>query len=105
MQNDYFNFRQFTVQQRRSAMKVTTDACAFGAWAASSIKNKNIPNVLDIGTGTGLLSLMIAQQVNASIDAIELDENTFEEAKENFSSSPWKGRMRAIHGDALTYNF
>ena len=64
MPNPYFRFKQFTVYHDRCSMKVTTDSCFFGAWAAEQIKNLQlkIENILDIGAGSGLLSLMIAQK-------------------------------------------
>ena len=80
-------------------MKVTTDACLFGAWVASLIKKNREPgNILDIGTGTGLLSLMLAQATKSTrIDAVEPNEAAFQEAKDNFSSSPWGDRMHIRH--------
>ena len=85
-------------------MKVTTDACLFGAWVAQEVKN-NIPiaiekKILEIGSGTGLLSLMFAQyNTDSIIDGIEIDKNTCEQAKENVAGSPWSNRINILHGD------
>ena len=76
-------------------MKVCTDACLFGGWVASKIDIAPHQNILDIGTGTGLLSLMIAQAIpsDKSIHAIEIEQNAFEEASNNFQMSPWNHQI------------
>ncbi len=79
-------------------MKVCTDSCIFGAW--SSLKIKNAENILDIGSGTGLLSLMLAQNSLANIDGVELDSESFLQATENIDESPWTARIHIVEGDA-----
>lgn len=96
-----FSFKQFTIQQDRCAMKVGTDGVLLGAWAP--IIN-NPYNVLDIGAGTGLIALMIAQRSNAEqIDAIEIDEEAYEQCVENFEASPWNDRLFCFHADLNEY--
>ncbi|NAY92678.1 methyltransferase [Muricauda sp. JGD-17] len=96
-----FIFKQFTIHQDRSSMKVGTDGVLLGAWA--SVDNQ--PNtILDIGTGTGLIALQMAQRTSAElIDAIELDDETYEQCVANFEESPWSDRLFCYHADFMEF--
>jgi tRNA1Val (adenine37-N6)-methyltransferase len=78
-------------------MKVCTDSCLFGAWIAKKIENKVIDpqRILDIGSGTGLLSLLIAQKSESLIDAVEIDQESFGQTVQNFMESPYSSRLQA----------
>lgn len=90
-----FQFKQFSVSQDRCAMKVGTDGVLLGAWAPT---HNNPFSVLDIGAGTGIIALMLAQRTNAEqIDALEIDEDAHEQAVENFENSPWGDRLFCFH--------
>jgi tRNA1Val (adenine37-N6)-methyltransferase len=103
MSNQHFQFKQFIIQQDRCAMKVSTDACIQGAWTPIA---DNVSNALDIGAGTGLLSLMLAQRkTDIYIDAIELDSDAATQAKENVILSPWKDRVEVVQGNVTLYFF
>lgn len=99
MPNPYFSFKQFTVWHDKCAMKVGTDGVLLGAW--TDVSNAN--SVLDIGTGTGLVALMIAQRCNADIFAIEIDNNAVIQATDNKNRSPWSKRISIIQGDFKTF--
>lgn len=87
-------------------MKVTTDACLFGAWTADRLKEDfAIKNILDIGSGTGLLSLMLAQRTAATIDGIEIQENDFNQSIQNISASPWTSRIQIFSADVKKFPF
>lgn len=94
-----FHFKKFSLTDDRSTMKVGTDAVLLGI-AAGKI---NCNRVLDIGTGCGVISLLIAQQTNAIIDAIDIDEQSCMEAYENFQLSPWSDRLNVLHNDIRIY--
>ena len=95
-----FTFKQFQVNQDRCAMKIGTDGVLLGAWTPLI---NNPFNILDIGAGTGILSLMLAQRSNAApnnvgiIDAIEIDEDAYEQCVENFEASPWGDKLFCFH--------
>ncbi|MFV8332051.1 tRNA1(Val) (adenine(37)-N6)-methyltransferase [Flavobacterium sp. GSP14] len=90
-----FQFKQFSVEQDRCAMKIGTDGVLLGAW--TPIDN-NPFSIIDIGTGTGVIGLMLAQRSNAEqIDALEIDEDAYEQAVDNFENSPWSDRLFCFH--------
>lgn len=90
-----FKFKQFTVLQDRCAMKIGTDSVLLGAWTSLSHQPDSI---LDIGAGTGVLSLMMAQRSDALlIDALEIEDDAYEQCSENFENSPWADRLFCYH--------
>lgn len=90
-----FAFKEFIVNQEKAAMKIGTDAVLLGAWC-SLLKNPN--SILDIGAGTGVIALMLAQRSDAmTIDAVEFDEQAYEQAVENFEQSDWADRLFCYH--------
>lgn len=93
MSNSTFAFKQFVIRQDKCAMKVGTDAVLLGAWV---IPNGSL-NILDIGTGTGVIALMLAQKSKAKIHAIDIDQSAFEQAKINFEESIFKDNLSAEH--------
>jgi|KBSSwiS6_1023812.scaffolds.fasta_scaffold02722_2 tRNA1Val (adenine37-N6)-methyltransferase len=114
MSNSFFRFKQFIIHQDKCAMKVTTDACLFGAWAANitggqesiaDSKQLSIKNILDIGCGTGVLSLMLAQKTDADIDAIEIDDEAAAQAMENEEACSFRNSLKVINDDARNYRF
>jgi len=95
MSNKSFQFKEFTIQQDKTAMKVGTDGVLLGAWVTL---NKSTNSALDIGTGTGLIALQIAQRSEIeTIDALEIEPNAYEQAVENFENSDWGDRLFCYH--------
>ncbi|MBK7175360.1 MAG: methyltransferase [Bacteroidales bacterium] len=104
-----FHFRKFSIDDNLTAMKVGTDAVLLGCWTEPG----NALTILDVGTGTGILALMMAQRTSAEIDAVEIDSKAAEQAKANVDLSPWPDQIR-IHpvsfqhflaGNSKTYPF
>jgi len=103
--NTFFQFKKFIVHQAHTSMKVCTDACLFGAWAASDQRLINAHKILDIGAGTGLLSLLLAQaNINATITAIEIEPAAATEAASNFKLSPWADQLHLVHDAIQNYS-
>ncbi|HFN3770192.1 tRNA(1)(Val) (adenine(37)-N(6))-methyltransferase TrmN [Enterobacter hormaechei] len=101
LRRDGFTFKQFFVAHDRCAMKVGTDGILLGAWAPVA----GVKRILDIGTGSGLQALMLAQRTeeHVTIDAVELDPQAAQQASENAADSPWAERIRVDCADVLTW--
>ena len=95
-----FRFKQFAIQDDRCAQKVGTDGVLLGAWA----RVEEARNILDIGAGSGLIALMVAQRSKAIITAVDLDADAVEQAKENVLRSPWSDRIEVIHQDVREFS-
>ncbi|GAA0872472.1 methyltransferase [Gangjinia marincola] len=96
-----FHFKQFSVHQDQCAMKIGTDGVLLGAWAG---KESNPKNILDVGAGTGVIALQLAQRFpEAYIEAIELDADAFEQCVENFERSTWGDRLFCYHASFAEY--
>ncbi len=94
-----FRFKQFTIWHDKTAMKVGTDGVLLGAWTDCN----NAKTILDIGTGTGLIAIMLAQKSFSEITAIEIDSNAYNQAKENISICKWRDRIIIEEIDFLLY--
>jgi len=98
--NNWFEFKQFRIEQHRAAMKVGTDGVLLGAWTPVGEAQR----ILDVGTGTGLIALMLAQRSASIIDAIEIDTPASEEARFNFEQSKWNSRLKVINMDFFPFS-
>lgn len=95
MSNQVFRFKEFEVEHSKSAMKIGTDAVLLGAWTSI---DDSVTSILDVGSGTGILALQLAQRSTAeTIDAVEIDPEAFEECVTNFENSPWGDRLFCYH--------
>lgn len=99
---DYFHFKKFSVRHDRSGMKVGTDGALLGAWTDV----RQTTQILDIGTGTGLIALMLAQRASESvtIDAVEIENQAYADAQENIAASPWHDRIHLHHTAIQNFN-
>ena len=115
MANEHFDFKQFSIRQDRCAMKVGTDGVLLGAWFSlqpiidTEATTKRY-NILDIGTGTGLIALMAAQRANTyniiyNVDAVEIDASAAQQARENVLISPWKEYIKVINASLADYAY
>ena len=95
MESNCFIFRQFSIKHDKAAMRVGTDGVLLGAWCDTNMARR----ILDIGTGSGLIAIMLAQRSDAYITGIEIDESAAIQAKENANNSPWKNRVEIIKCD------
>ena len=99
MANNYFQFKKFKIVQDGCAMKVGTDGCLLGGWFDCSQSR----NILDVGSGSGLIAIMAAQRCNATVTGVEIDSDAAIQAIENVNNSPWSDRIRIINEDLLSY--
>ena len=99
MANNYFRFKGFTIRQEHTAMKVGTDGVLLGSWAPVPERGR----ILDVGTGTGLIAIMMAQRSGARVTALEIDHDAFLQAKENITNCRWHHRIELIHQSFQDY--
>jgi tRNA1Val (adenine37-N6)-methyltransferase len=93
MSNNYFSFKQFTVHQDQCAMKVGTDGVLLGSW----ISTADASRILDVGSGSGLIAIMLAQRSQAIIDGVEIEKNACLQSRKNAAGSPWHNRINLYH--------
>ena len=95
-----FDFKSFSLRREKAGMKLSTDAVLLGAWTANLLKNQKTAKILDVGTGTGILALIMAQYFSeALVDAVDLDDGAIHDARINFSQSSFSNRLNLIKAD------
>lgn len=99
MSADKFEFKQFAINQSQCAMKVGTDAVLLGAW----VETNEASTILDIGTGTGVIAIMMAQKSSAKIIALDIDAVACEQSRENVKSSPWPNQIKVLNESLQHY--
>lgn len=97
---DVFHFKQFSIAQDKCSMKVGTDGILLGAWTDVS----GVSSILDIGTGTGLIAMMLAQRSNAKVYGLEINESAYEQTVSNFQACPWNENLNAIHDSVQDFS-
>jgi tRNA1Val (adenine37-N6)-methyltransferase len=101
MSTQPFQFKQFSIHQENCLMKVGTDGVLLGAWADA----QNAASILDIGTGTGVIAIMLAQRSPAEqIVGVEIDEQSYVQARQNMNAAPWNDRLEAVHAPIQDYS-
>lgn len=101
-----FRLKEFTIKQEQSALKIGTDGMLLGAWVADKFRSASHLRILDVGTGTGIIALMLAQELPMSeITGIEIDALSAEEAQHNAAHSPFANRVKIIQGDFRKHTF
>ena len=100
MSQETFVLKQFSINQDKCPMKIGTDAVLLGSWVTPT----NEKRILDVGTGTGILALMLAQKSTAHIDAIDIDITAVEQAKENVEFCKWRDRLVVTHATIQQYS-
>ena len=100
MRSSVFAFKEFSVNQDKCSMKLGTDSVLLGAW----VKKEKAKRILDIGTGTGVIALMLAQHTKAEIDAVDIEYAAHVQAKENFAASKWSKRLNSFHSSLQEFS-
>ena len=101
MPKEYFEFKQFVIYHDKCAMKVGTDGVLLGAWTTTE---QNTKRILDIGTGSGLIAIMLAQKSDADIIGVDIDDSAIQQATENAYRSTWKERLTFLKTDIKTFH-